>query len=145
MTESSSVDLQVEIDGLPVPAALVRVVREGRWGPPADDSRFVAVFGEPAVQPVFLPLDRMGANARWIDQLVDDEVRAWYVCWPASEWPPGDIDPVRSLLVGDLGPEMPFALDYRRSTASPSVVYLTGRGWREVARDVETLVEKLGL
>jgi hypothetical protein len=48
------------------------------------------------------------------------------------------VDPRSSLLIGDLGFDMPIALDYSVSPGRPRVVYLPARapGWIEVARDV---------
>ncbi|MGI5232756.1 hypothetical protein [Actinoallomurus sp. CA-142502] len=60
---------------------------------------------------------------------------------------PGDIDPRRSVLIGDLGHEMPFALDFRTSWGRPRVVYLTigTDRWIPVAPDAEVLLDRLGL
>jgi hypothetical protein len=52
-----------------------------------------------------------------------------------------------SILIGDLGNDMPFALDFRPSRATPRVIYLTletGR-WITVAPTVELLLDRLGL
>jgi len=56
------------------------------------------------------------------------------------------IDPTRSVLIGDLVPDMPFALDYRDSEESPNVLYRTYRGiivWVKIADDVGALLERL--
>lgn len=46
---------------------------------------------------------------------------------------------------GSLGADMPIALDYRLSRDEPRVVYLGDGGWREIAPDFPTLVQRLGL
>lgn len=47
---------------------------------------------------------------------------------------PGTIDPQRSVLIGDLQPELLIALDYRDSASNPSVLYQDMQGyWHKVA------------
>ncbi|WP_433288499.1 hypothetical protein [Micromonospora sp. CA-244673] len=135
------------VDGLPVPQALVELSQQGRWIPPSDPERFKSVFGDRAMQPVFLPLAQIRPNASWIDQIdYDEEVRQLYIGKPNQKAPPGDIDPHMSLLLGDLGPDQPFSLDFRRSLESPSVIYLGSRpGWVEVAPSFDALVDALDL
>ena len=89
----------------------------------------------------------MRRNARWIDDIdYDDEFRQLYIGRPDPANPPGDIDPQMSLLLGDLGPDQPFALDFRRSMDTPSVVYLDKKmRWVEVAPTIEALIAELGL
>jgi len=56
------------------------------------------------------------------------------------------IEPARSVLIGDLGPDMPIALDFRISEESPSVLYQTYRGavvWLRIADSVCELLERL--
>ncbi len=139
-------DGDVIIDGLPVPSVLLRAVRQGRWvAPDRSSSMYREVFGDDAVVPQFLPLSRMTANRRWLDDMPED-YRGFYLGQPDRQRPPGDVDPDQSLLIGDLGPDQPFALDYRPSLAGPSVIYLsTTADWIEVAPNIETLIERLGI
>lgn len=54
--------------------------------------------------------------------------------------------PARSLLIGDLGPDQPFALDHR-PTGPPRVVYLRCDDqprWVTVAPTIESLLDALG-
>jgi hypothetical protein len=55
------------------------------------------------------------------------------------------IDPRRSVLIGDLGIDMPLALDYQLSDDNPRVLYLPSyaSGWIEVAPDISTLLSKI--
>lgn len=140
-------DHWVLVDGLPVPEALVELAQQGRWRPPSDPERYVTLFGDRAIQPVFLPLARIRLNASWIDQVdYDDEVRQLYIGKPDQNAPPGDVDPHMSLLLGDLGLDRPFSLDFRRSLDTPSVIYLGSRpGWVEVAPSFDAVVDALGL
>jgi hypothetical protein len=55
------------------------------------------------------------------------------------------IDPALAVLIGDLGADMPIALDFRTSRTRPRVLYFGADGWREVAPDIDTLLRRLGL
>lgn len=60
----------------------------------------------------------------------------------ASRWR-GDIDPKKSLLIGDLGPDRLIALDYR-GNESPRVLYLVGETeslWILAAQNLQVLAE----
>ncbi|MBF9128523.1 hypothetical protein I0C86_05900 [Plantactinospora sp. S1510] len=133
-------------DGLPLPPALIDVAQQGRWTAPAGGN-YIRIFGEPAYGPVFLKVDQMRRNARWIDEIdYDDEFRQLYIGEPDPANPPGDIDPQMSLLLGDLGSDQPFALDFRRSMEAPSVVYLDSTmRWVEVAPTIDAFIVELGL
>ena len=51
------------------------------------------------------------------------------------------------MLIGDLGHDMPIALDFGLSPDQPRVLFLpsSAPGWIEVAPDVPTFMEILGL
>ncbi|MEO3975623.1 hypothetical protein [Streptomyces sp. CAU 1734] len=53
------------------------------------------------------------------------------------------VDPELALLIGDLGADMPIALDYRRHGLAPRVIYLGSRGWVEVADDFDAFSEMI--
>ena len=53
------------------------------------------------------------------------------------------IDPTKAVLIGDLGTDMPIALDDRASVDAPRVLYLGRGGWLEVAKNIETLLDRL--
>jgi hypothetical protein len=56
------------------------------------------------------------------------------------------IDPARSVLIADLSPDMPIALDFRNSENSPSVLYRTCRRtvvWIRIADSFSELLERL--
>ncbi len=77
------------------------------------------------------------------------ETESAYICRVDGKCFPGDIDPHRSLLIGELQPDAMIALDYRVSAISPSVVYLIScgelDGWIEVAPNIERFMEGLSL
>jgi hypothetical protein len=135
----------VEINGLPLPDALRAAIEDGRWTPPDDETLLTRIFGDRPQGPSFYSLDYMRTeNKRWPD--VESRL-PMYLGSPDAMVPPGDIDPRQSILIGDIGYDMPFALDFRPSRDEPRVVYLsleTGR-WITVAATVEGLLERLGL
>jgi hypothetical protein len=50
------------------------------------------------------------------------------------------------VLIGDLGLERPFALDYSESISAPSVVFFAKNGrWRQIAPDIASLLVLLKL
>ena len=136
---------EVTINGLALPAALLSALDEGRWVAPEDESLLERVFSEKPQHATFYTLEYMRfENRRWPEA----ESRVpMYLGTPDASSPPGDIDPRRSVLIGDLGYDMPFALDFRTSPAAPRVVYLTlerGR-WITVAPTVDVLLHRLGI
>jgi hypothetical protein len=135
----------VEINGLPLPEALCSAIEEGRWAPPGDELQLAQVFTEKPQEPSFYTLEYMKAeNHRWPG--VESRL-PMYLGSPDEASPPGDIDPTMSILIGDLGYDMPFALDFRPSRAEPRVIYLTlqnGR-WITVAPTIEVFLTRLGL
>lgn len=68
-----------------------------------------------------------------------------YLGTPSTEHPPGDIDPNRTLIIGEAEPDSPIALDYR--TTPPRVIYFGDVGyvsyWLELAGSYEALIANL--
>ncbi|MCX4095122.1 SMI1/KNR4 family protein [Nocardia sp. alder85J] len=133
------------INGWVLPAALTAAIEAGRWVAPSDAALLERVFAEPPEDPSFYTLEYMRfENGRWLE----NAVRSPELCGePDNAAPPGDIDPGRSVLIGDLGCDMSFALDFRISDAAPQVIFLTpstGR-WITVAPRIEDLLVRLGL
>lgn len=126
--------------GLPLPVTLTRAIVERRWVPPArTDLR--RVFREAPVNPVFYDLSGIRrVNAQW-----RVETNMAFFGHPDTQSPPGDIDRTRSLLIGQLASDCPFALDYRSSLDRPTVVYLHSGGdrWITIARDADDLFARL--
>lgn len=132
----------VHINGLPLPAALVQAIEEGRWRCPSG-SILRRVFREHPVRAQLYDLPLMRAENRTWRASKDPA----FLGHSDDKSPPGDIDPERSLLLGALGPDMPFALDYRVSLTDPRVLYLHTEGdrWITIARDIEHLLAGLRL
>lgn len=132
----------MRINGLRLPNALVLAIREGRWRRPVS-ARLQRVFRERPIRAQLFDLDEMRReNLRWRSETD----RAWFG-ERDERLPPGDIDRKSSILLGSMGPDLPFALDYRPDDAPPRVLYLHSGGdrWITVASCIEELLERLGL
>jgi hypothetical protein len=130
------------VNGLPVPAALVAAIQEGRWPGIVERQTLERVFHSKPVMPRFLSLEDVAAiNKHW-----HEEVDPLYIGEADDADPPGDIDPVQSLVIAELGPDQLIALDYRPA-AGPEVVYASDDArspWRRVAGSIEELLTALG-
>lgn len=132
----------MEINGLTIPPALLDAIANGEWAKLSASRRLTTVFPRcKIVHPSFYDVDAMNLeNANWADET--DPV---YVGSDRAKGQPGTIDPRQSVLIADLGPDRPIALDYR-SGSDPSVVYLAEddtHGWLTVASNVESFLKKL--
>ena len=135
---SGGFDTPSEILGLPLPAALRYAIATQRWTPPADRQTVEAVFSDDAPQPCFY--EALGIESETRNFRDDPYDHQQYF----TGTPPDDIDPYRCLLIGDLGPDQPIALDYRHDTDSPRVLYLhRTMDWIEVAADIDALMSRL--
>jgi hypothetical protein len=139
------------INGLPLPSSLIALVEAGRWKRAANPASVNRLFpAEPGVrlELCLYTLDHMPfENKHWLNQKDPHFLGA-----PDPDRPPGDIDPKRSLLIGDLGAgsDQPIALDYRLSMDKPRVLTLDySKGpqarWVEIAPEIQTLAELMGL
>lgn len=134
-------DSPMSIGELRLPGALVVAMSTGRWPGPIVRQEVERVFKLSAPRPRFFTFDLMQAvNRSW---------RAGpgveYVGQASSSSPPGDIDITRSVLIGELGPDQPIALDYRSIT--PRVVVASDdlvSPWQIVAASIEELLVELG-
>lgn len=132
----------VRINGLPLPRALTLAMAEQRWRCPAEPL-LRRVFRERPIRARLYDLAAMrGENRSWREE----KDRAYFGHLD-DKAPPGDIDPLCSLILGVLGPHMPFALDYRLSHDRPRVLYLHSGGdrWVTVACGIEQLLARLHL
>jgi hypothetical protein len=134
----------IYINNLPLPAPLTEAIESGIWQTPKSRESWRSIFSDKEiVQPLLYPLGQMQGVASWLT-----EAGATYLGKAGEGFMPGDIDPTRTVLIGDLGPDRLIALDYRESDTQPSVVALTSEEhsyWVRVADDVESLMRMLGL
>ena len=126
------------IEGHPLPEEIVAAIGRGQWRFASDASVLARIFTEAPT---------LAARLYSLELMVTENA-AWRASPPEQQslyGGPGNraegyltIDPQSSLLIGDLGFDMPVALDYSVSPDRPRVVYLPSRapGWIEVARDV---------
>lgn len=132
-----------DFDRLPLPQALLKANELGLWKTPEDKSVWEALFPKrEIVQPMLYPIESLNAESPWIRQ------HPIYWGEPHDQIYPGDIDPLRTVLIGDLGPERLIALDYRESMTSPSVIGLTSdrhNCWRHVSDDIESFMQAIGI
>ncbi|MEU8347994.1 hypothetical protein [Actinomadura meyerae] len=132
-------DLQVL--GHRIPAALEVLLKEGRWVPPADEQVFLEIFGERPNEAHFFDLSELvRCNELW------RELEPLDIFWEPEVDTSLGIDLRLSVLIGVLGTDMPFVLDYRESDVVPRVLYLAssdGFAWVQVASDVEDLIHRL--
>jgi hypothetical protein len=133
--------MEYAVAGLPLPRELVAVIQAGKWNPPTDPQVYVDTFGELPDHAMFYSLAEMiRQNRSWQSSPVEE------VSGNPVEGRSAGIEPARSVLIGDLGPDMPIALDFRSSEDNPSVLYQTYRGavvWLKIADSVGELLERL--
>jgi hypothetical protein len=148
--------LRPTVNGLPLPEALVALIRSGGWVHPGEDRlREVIPF---LVDPVvFLPSPeamafespgRLAEDARWSETL--HMLRGDRVAEPV-ELPWLDVDRSVFIAVNKWpGDDVGIALDYRTGLADPRVVaneWGSGSGcfWREVAPTFSGFAKRIGL
>ncbi|KAB8157052.1 hypothetical protein FH609_030055 [Streptomyces sp. 3MP-14] len=126
------------VGGLVVPEVLTRLIRSGRWqAPPAESPVYRAVFGDEADLPSFYGEAKiLRENASW-QRLTVDEVFGD----PAAGGP--GVDPARSVVIADLGPDLPVVLDHRLTADDPRVLYLGPHGWTVIAPNAAALIAQL--
>ena len=132
-----------EIHGLPLPPALIAAMTTGRWRTPSSPALRVLFPEEPLHPCFYAPGHIQFENKDWPALAVSPS----YLGLPSTHRPPGDIDPKRAILIGDLTVDKPIALDYRQSMTDPRVVYLADPplNWVEIAPSISVFLDALGL
>ena len=132
---------EVAVNGLILPVGLAGALSDGRWARLGSSSSLADVFGSEPVRPRFHSLkDMIAINGYW-----KNETDPVYLGQPDPSQYPGDIDPKRSLIVAELGPDQLIALDYR-SAEGPQVVFASDdvrSPWRIVSESIESLLSSL--
>ncbi|MFI8524579.1 hypothetical protein ACIGB8_09040 [Promicromonospora sukumoe] len=127
------------VAGFALPPTWGAVVDAPRWTAYRQDDPVAgvvveSVFGEPPDESWrFYTFDEVvGMTADWREE--QDPL------WFGAE--PEDIDPATSVLIGELGYDRPFALDYREATAPVRFMTIDGR-WPVVASSLSELMDRL--
>jgi hypothetical protein len=127
--------------GFDLPEELVKVISDESWTAYTEEDRLPpgtveAVFGEaPDKTWKFYTLDEMRSiSMEWHDE--DDPL--WFGV------PPDDIDATQSVLIGELGYDRPFALDFRGTRSVVRFMTVEGR-WVQVAESAASLLDALGI
>ena len=132
---------EFEISGLQIPANLLTAIGQGRWSRMAKSEMLEEIFGARPIRAKFFSLDGIVAvNRNWTP-----ERDPLYIGEPNEAHPPGNIDPARSLIIAELGPDQLIALDYR-GPGAPTIVYASDdvrSPWRFVADSIEDLLTML--
>jgi len=120
------------VGGLPLPQALLQAIRDGRWRPPQDLETIENVFGDEPDGPQFYDLPTIVRQNKSFRRMSPEDAY--------DDGAEGvGIVPGSAVLIGDLGADMPIALDYRLSLDNPRVLYLAQSGWTEVAESFDAL------
>jgi hypothetical protein len=133
----------IEVNGLSLPPQLVRALSDGRWSRLSSSVVLAAAFGAEPVRPRFHSM----AGIISVNEYWKGEVDPLYVGEANPSQYPGDIDPKRSLIVAELGPDQLIALDYRRSI-DPEVLFASDdprSPWRLIYRSVAELLASLAV
>lgn len=126
------------VNGLPVPEVLTQLIIEGRWKPPSD-LVLAEIFGDEPDGPQFYGIDVMVRQNEILQEMTPEELSDLLGVDSSG------FDLGLCVLIGDLGADMPIALDYRLSKSNPRIIYMAAEGWREVAPDIGALALRLSL
>ncbi|WP_147481230.1 hypothetical protein [Streptomyces shenzhenensis] len=133
------------IFGMPLPACLTTSIQDRSWMDLANSPRIEEVFGQTPVRPRFYSTSGITAATKWWRNELDEETLQCYLGTSEECATPGNISRMKTVIIGDLGPDLPFVLDYRDSLADPSVAFLgEGDAWRRVSENVCDLLAMLG-
>ncbi|MFJ3927229.1 hypothetical protein [Streptomyces sp. NPDC090022] len=132
------------IFGMPLPPCLVKSIQEEAWMNLADSPRIEEVFGQAPVHPRFYSIAGIRGATQWWREELDEETLECYFGTSADPAPPGHMSRTTTVIIGDLGPDLPFLLDYRGSLANPSVAFLgEANAWREISGNACDLIRLL--
>jgi hypothetical protein len=138
-----SVTQPIRINGLPLPTALVEVMKRGLWQTPNSRDVWRSLFPEDQIdQPMLYPAEGMQGESFRLRTAGPP-----YIGTAGEGYVPGDIDPFRAVVIADLGPDRLIALDYRTSNSEPSIVALTGEYsyWIRISDNIESFMQAIGL
>ncbi|MFF2521853.1 hypothetical protein [Streptomyces liangshanensis] len=86
----------------------------------------------------------MAGMTRWWREELDEDTLRCYFGTSEESVPPGYMSRSATVLIGNLGPDLPFVLDYRDSPVAPGVALLgDDDGWQRVSESVCELMRAL--
>ncbi|MFE5078268.1 hypothetical protein [Streptomyces halstedii] len=130
--------------GMPLPDCLVGSINDHSWANLAHSPMIESVFGQAPLRAVFHSIPVMVGMTKWWREELDDELLRCYFGTPDESADPGYISRMKTVIIGNLGPDLPFALDYRESPVDPGVVFLGEVGsWRMIAGSAYDLMRAL--
>lgn len=106
---------------MPLPAQLVEAIESGRW---IRSTKLLkrAIPPERVFSPNLYDWEAIERETdAWLLLVSDDEPER--VGRVSSKFSPGIVDPYQVVLIGDVDPDMPIALDYRGTADRPCVLY----------------------
>ncbi|MFI6246987.1 hypothetical protein [Streptomyces sp. NPDC051016] len=122
---------------MPLPACLVKSIQDGSWMDLAASPKVEKVFGQAPVRPRFYSFSGINGATKWWRDELDEETLDCYFGASGEHVDPGYMSRAKTVIIGDLGPDLPFVLDYRDSLTDPGVAFLGEEGaWRKVAGNV---------
>ncbi|MCZ9346781.1 hypothetical protein NGM37_54680 [Streptomyces sp. TRM76130] len=126
---------------MPLPACLVESLKDRSWMDLANSPRIEAVFGQAPVRPGFHSISGMTGMTKWWREELDEEILQCYFGTSEECAAPGYMSRMKTVIIGNLGPDLPFVLDYRESPVDPSVAFLgEGDSWQKIAENVCDLI-----
>jgi hypothetical protein len=133
--------LRNSIFEMPLPACLVESINDGGWVDLASSPRMEEVFGEAPVNPAFYSISTMAAVTKWWREELDEETLQCYFGTSDRHFAPGYMSKTETVMLGSLGPDLLFALNYSESSVNPSVVFLgQSDSWRKISESVCDLI-----
>ncbi len=147
----------MKVNGLELPRTLQVALLNGVWMSRGKDysgrwrdKHHLALFKAlcPRIEnplPQFLNYDGMlRENTLWCSS---HNVMKFFIGASSIGYPPGNVDPQLTVIIGESEPDSPIALDYR--TSVPRIVYFCDIQyetlWVEAAKDIETFMSALEL
>ncbi|MFD8967821.1 hypothetical protein ACFV0C_22975 [Streptomyces sp. NPDC059568] len=123
--------------GMILPDCLVESIRDRSWMDLANSPKIEEVFGQAPVRPGFHSISSMIGMTKWWREELDEETLQDYFGTSEECVVPGYMSRMTTVIIGNLGPDLPFALDYRDSSGDPSVAFLgEGDSWQRISDNI---------
>lgn len=133
------------IFGMPLPGCLAASIQDRSWMSLANSPKLEKVFDQAPRRPRFYSISGIVAATKWWRDELDEETLRCYFGTSEEIATLGCMSRMKTVIIGGLGPDLPFVLDYRDSLADPSVAFLgEGDAWRRVSDNVCDLLVMLG-